>query len=56
MLVLLAVVLTTATCVAQGKIPVVSPHASQAESLTATGALEITIDSDGQAYLSRTNQ
>lgn len=47
----LQVALTTATFVAQGKIPVALPPASQAESLAAAGTLEITIDSDGQAYL-----
>jgi biopolymer transport protein ExbD len=51
MLVLLAVVLTTATFVAQGKIPVSLPQASQAEPLAAAKALEITIDGEGQAYL-----
>ncbi|MCG6967446.1 MAG: TonB system transport protein ExbD [Chromatiaceae bacterium] len=51
MLVLLAVVLTTATFVAQGKIPVSLPGASQAEPLPTGPALEITIDSAGQLYL-----
>jgi len=51
MLVLLAVVLTTATFVAQGKIPVSLPDAAQATPLPASASLEITIDSAGQAYL-----
>lgn len=51
MLVLLAVVLTTATFVAQGKIPVMLPNASQAEPLPVTQRLELTIDAQGQAYL-----
>jgi biopolymer transport protein ExbD len=51
MLVLLAVVLTTATFVAQGKIPVSLPQASQAEPLVPAATLEITIDSEGRAYL-----
>ena len=51
MLVLLAVVLTTATFVAQGKIPVSLPQASQAEPLVPAATVEITIDSEGRAYL-----
>jgi biopolymer transport protein ExbD len=51
MLVLLAVVLTTATFVAQGKIPVTLPSAERAEPLPAEVSLEITIDGAGQAYL-----
>jgi biopolymer transport protein ExbD len=51
MLVLLAVVLTTATFVAQGKIPVALPKAEQAEPLPQRSSLEITIDDAGQAYL-----
>ena len=51
MLVLLAVVLTTATFVAQGKIPVTLPGASQAEALQDLRALEITIDASGQVFL-----
>jgi len=51
MLVLLAVVLTTATFVAQGKIPVSLPSATQAAPLPAAASLEITIDGAGQAYL-----
>jgi biopolymer transport protein ExbD len=51
MLVLLAVVLTTATFVAQGKIPVALPTASQAEPLSEQKSLELTIDAAGQLYL-----
>ena len=51
MLVLLAVVLTTATFVAQGKIPVTLPTASQAEPLPEQQRLELTIDAAGQLYL-----
>jgi biopolymer transport protein ExbD len=51
MLVLLAVVLTTATFVAQGKIPVALPGATQAEPLPDRRSLELTIDAVGQLYL-----
>ncbi len=51
MLVLLAVVLTTATFVAQGKIPVTLPTASQTEPLPERQRLELTIDAVGQLYL-----
>jgi biopolymer transport protein ExbD len=51
MLVLLAVVLTTATFVAQGKIPVELPSATQTESLPDGQSLELTIDAVGQIYL-----
>ena len=51
MLVLLAVVLTTATFVAQGKIPVVLPSATQTEPVASRQAVEITIDATGQVYL-----
>jgi len=51
MLVLLAVVLTTATFVAQGKIPVELPSATQAEPLPDRQSLELTIDAVGQLYL-----
>ena len=51
MLVLLAVVLTTATFVAQGKIPVVLPNAEQAEALPDRQSMELTLDSTGQLYL-----
>lgn len=51
MLVLLAVVLTTATFVAQGKIPVALPSASQSEPIAERRSLEVTIDTMGQLYL-----
>ncbi len=51
MLVLLAVVLTTATFVAQGKIPVALPGATQADALPEQRKLELTIDASGQLYL-----
>lgn len=51
MLVLLAVVLTTATFVAQGKIPVSLPQAAQAEPLAAAPALELTIDAEGTLFI-----
>ena len=51
MLVLLAVVLTTATFVAQGNIPVALPSASQAEALQDLRSLELTIDASGQIFL-----
>jgi biopolymer transport protein ExbD len=53
MLVLLAVVLTTATFVAQGKIPVSLPGATQTESLPVGRSLELTIDAAGQVYLAQ---
>jgi biopolymer transport protein ExbD len=51
MLVLLAVVLTTATFVAQGKIPVVLPSATAAEPMSVSEPFELTIDAAGQVYL-----
>lgn len=51
MLVLLAVVLTTATFVAQGKIPVALPSATQTEPVSDGPSLEITIDAAGQMYV-----
>ena len=51
MLVLLAVVLTTATFVAQGKIPVALPSATQAEPLPDRQSFELTVDAAGQVYL-----
>jgi biopolymer transport protein ExbD len=47
MLVLLAVVLTTATFVQQGRLPVNLPTAGQAEPVTEVDAFEITIAQDG---------
>lgn len=51
MLVLLAVVLTTATFVAQGKIPVELPNATQTEPISDRKSIEITIDPQGLLYL-----
>lgn len=51
MLVLLAVVLTTATFVAQGRIPVNLPGATTAEPLDPTARIEITISRDGRLAL-----
>ncbi|VFM95148.1 MAG: biopolymer transport protein ExbD [Candidatus Kentron sp. G] len=51
MLVLLAVVLTTATFVVQGKIPVNLPAAAQGEPIPEAEHMEITIDASGAAYL-----
>ncbi len=50
MLVLLAVVLTTATFVAQGKIPVTLPESRHSEPLPSSTAVEITIDAEGTIY------
>lgn len=47
MLVLLAVVLTTATFVQQGRLPVTLPVAAQAERTTEVDPFEITIARDG---------
>jgi len=51
MLVLLAVVLTTATFVAQGRIPVALPDAGSAEPLTALETVEITVTEDGRLFV-----
>lgn len=51
MLVLLAVVLTTATFVAQGKIPVSLPGASSAQPLQIHDTLEITVTRTGDVYV-----
>lgn len=50
MLVLLAIVLITATFVAQGKIPVSLAKTSHADALPAKKTLELTIDREGQLY------
>jgi biopolymer transport protein ExbD len=54
MLVLLAVVLTTATFVAQGKIPVDLPEARHSESLPPSPTVEIVIDLAGGIYFDGT--
>jgi biopolymer transport protein ExbD len=51
MLVLLAIVLMTATFVAQGKIPVDIPETAQTEALPTDATLELTIDEAGALYL-----
>ena len=51
MLVLLAVVLTTATFIAQGRIPVTLPQASQGEAVSRDRVLELSVDADGKLYL-----
>lgn len=51
MLVLLAVVLTTATFVAQGRIPIELPHATQAKALEEREVLELYITAAGELYL-----
>jgi biopolymer transport protein ExbD len=48
MLVLLAVVLTTATFVAQGKIPIRLPGASAAQPLSPAERIEITVSRTGE--------
>ena len=50
MLVLLAIVLTTATFIAQGSIPVQLPEAEQSESVEQLEHLEFSIDQDGLIY------
>ena len=54
MLVLLAVVLTTATFVAQGKIPVELPEARESEPLPRAKTLEIVVDAEGNLYFDGT--
>ncbi len=54
MLVLLAIVLTTATFVAQGVIPVDLPRASQGDAREPRERLEITVDAEGRWYLGET--
>ena len=51
MLVLLAMVLTTATFIAQGKIPVTLPKAEHAESISDRKAMTFVIDAQGQIYI-----
>lgn len=53
MLVLLAIVLTTSTFLAQGKIPLHLPNANKAVSIPASKVLEITIDKSGRIYLDK---
>ncbi|MGD8926987.1 MAG: TonB system transport protein ExbD [Thioalkalispiraceae bacterium] len=51
MLVLLAIVLTTSTFLAQGKIPLRLPEAGSAETLSTIKSVEINIDARGKIYL-----
>lgn len=51
MLVLLAIVLTTATFVAQGRIPVTLPQSSTAAPLEPVTRVEITVAADGGLFL-----
>ncbi|MEW5824704.1 MAG: TonB system transport protein ExbD [Pseudomonadota bacterium] len=51
MLVLLAIVLTTATFIAQGKLQIELPQASQTQTLNDTPAIEISIDAKGTIYV-----
>ena len=52
MLVLLVVVLTSATFIAQGKIPIAIPKAQGSDSMNKTQkTLEIAIDAQGQYYM-----
>lgn len=51
MLVLLAIVLTTASFIAQGKIPLDLPEAESAAPLSADQALEIAVDRGGVVHL-----
>ncbi|MDT8404845.1 TonB system transport protein ExbD [Sulfuriflexus sp.] len=54
MLVLLAIVLTTSTFLAQGKIPLRLPEAGTAAAVSTTKALEISIDKAGGIYVDGT--
>jgi biopolymer transport protein ExbD len=51
MLVLLAIVLTTATFVAQGKIPVTLPQASEAQPLQLHQPVELTVSDEGILFV-----
>lgn len=52
MLVLLVIVLTSATFIAQGKIPIAIPKAQGSDSINKTQkTLEIAIDAQGQYYM-----
>ncbi|MCG8046038.1 MAG: TonB system transport protein ExbD [Candidatus Thiodiazotropha endolucinida] len=54
MLVLLAIVLTTATFIYQGKITLDLPEADHAETLSDTEGVEIAIDAREQIYFNQT--
>lgn len=51
MLVLLAIVLTTATFIAQGQLQIELPEASQSRSVSDTQSIEISIDAEGRIYV-----
>jgi len=53
MLVLLAIVLTTATFISQGRIPLELPKAEHAETLSAEDSIEIAIDREERIFLNR---
>lgn len=51
MLVLLAIVLTTATFIAQGQLQIELPEASQTQPVSDTQAIEVSIDAEGTIYV-----
>jgi len=51
MLVLLAIVLATATFIAEGRLDIEVPEAASADDARAASALEIAIDSDGNLFV-----
>lgn len=53
MLVLLVMVLTTATFIKQGVIPVALPHASAAKNKNTTKTIDIYIDKRGAIYMNK---
>jgi biopolymer transport protein ExbD len=50
MLVLLAIVLTTATFIVEGRLDIRLPKAAAQEAATSAGTIEIAIDAEGQVY------
>lgn len=50
MLVMLAIVLTTATFIAQGTIPVSLPESSHSEAVSSEESFEITVDASGTIH------
>lgn len=51
MLVLLAIVLTTATFIVQGQLKIEVPEASQTQAVSDAQAIEISIDAEGVIYV-----
>lgn len=51
MLVLLAIVLTTATFISQGRIPLELPKAEHTEAMSPEESVEIAVDKDGGIFL-----